>query len=123
LNSTVSDDYKNLTDDLHNRLMKINTEVDDKTRAQWSSPLYMAYHLKKHQSDFIAGKELNEREYFQEYANEFFKPENVTGISNSQENGTICRSYAISLFGKRIFGFTSDETRLTYFPEFKSAKA
>ncbi len=95
--------------------MKINTEVDDKTRAQWNSPLSMAYHWKKHQSEFIDGKELSVTEYFQKYANEVFKPKNVTGISNSQENGTIGRSYAISLFGKRIFGFTSDETILSYF--------
>jgi hypothetical protein len=88
--------------------------LNPELRSQWGSKLSMVYHYLKHNHDF-ENQQITMERFFDHYANQIFRPENVTSTGYSQTGSLIRTSYATN-FGTRVHvGFTCGDKRLSHY--------
>ena len=79
--------------------------------SQWSSPISMAYHWKKHNSEF-KDTPISMHDYFVTLCNDLFESQNATGSCYSQDGCMLKKSYAKSLKKLTHVGFTYGENEI-----------
>ena len=109
--------YDSFRNDFNAKITAVNG-LPENIRAQWSSPLSMAYHWWKHEGDFDkpGAPPVPIERYFGDHAENIFNTNNLT-VRSFTQSGNIKNTYMRS-FGRRIhIGYTAgpDEIRASHF--------